>query len=55
MSDDPCSCGHRHPRPGVCGALITEDIRVGDGPYDRRGRFYRSIVVDVCKCEADNV
>lgn len=47
----PCSrCLHRHQLPNECGTPITQDIRVGNGKYDRVGRFYRSIVVDTCHC-----
>lgn len=49
--NEPCTyCSHTHLSPAKCDSPITEDIRVGDGPYDRRGRFYRSIVVDTCRC-----
>jgi hypothetical protein len=47
-------CLHWHNTATICGTPITEDICVGDGPYDRVGRFYRSIVVGVCQCTEAN-
>lgn len=45
-----CLDCHHPKHRGECGALITEDIRVGRGTYDPVGFHWRSQIVGTCHC-----